>query len=249
VGTSCRLGDGVRNPSCSRGSGNFDAEIDEAIDLLVQRQPDIFDLRNDIGNANFYIRSVGRFIVGVVENLEAQGLCATFDGEEIQVKNTNSFSDQYDVLLTTGHVRRPPTAYRSTCSPSAFPLPTGQPGQVPGCSLPGSRELACGREDASQYLADVEAAMDQVIREKPDLFDVNDTQPGTNFVKVINVDGYLAEMVRVVSGKGYCARWDGEEIQVKKENRFNEQIDILTANDYTRRGEGAYRSSCYPAAF
>ena len=43
------------------------------------------------------------------------GLCAAFDGEELQVKNSNDFNDQYDIELSTQHIRRGPSAYASTC--------------------------------------------------------------------------------------------------------------------------------------
>ena len=35
---------------------------------------------------------------------------------------------------------------------------------------------------------------------------------------------------------------------VKKENGFSDQYDILAGDGYTRRGEGSYRVTCYPAA-
>ena len=49
--------------------------------------------------------------------------------------------------------------------------------------------------------------------------------------------------------KGYCSRFDGEEIVVKKENRFSEHFDVFLGEGFVRRGEGIYRSTCWPAAF
>jgi hypothetical protein len=48
------------------------------------------------------------------------GVCAIFDGEEIGVKNTNAFNDQYDIHLASGHVRRGEGSYRATCTPAQF---------------------------------------------------------------------------------------------------------------------------------
>ena len=60
---------------------------------------------------------------------------------------------------------------------------------------------------------------------------------------------YHAALVQALSGKGYCAKFDGEEIQLKRSNEFTEHYDVNYADKYIRRGPGAYRGSCYPAAF
>lgn len=38
--------------------------------------------------------------------LEEQGLCSTCDGEELTVKNTNDWNDQYDILTAESFLRR-----------------------------------------------------------------------------------------------------------------------------------------------
>jgi hypothetical protein len=48
---------------------------------------------------------------------------------------------------------------------------------------------------------------------------------------------------------GYCAFYDGEEMAVKNTNKFNDQYDISTSSGYIRRGDGSYRSTCWPAWF
>jgi len=35
----------------------------------------------------------------------------------------------------------------------------------------------------------------------------------------------------------------------KKENRFSEHFDVFLGEGFVRRGEGIYRSTCWPAAF
>jgi hypothetical protein len=251
-GAVCSLGLGTGSgENCPQESPSFENEVEAAIDKLVAEQPDIFDLNNQRGAGGYYIRSLGRFYVGVITNLEGMGLCAAFDGEELQVKANNDFNDQYDVELATGHLRRGPSAYRSTCYPASFPKPYQQPGQTPGCSLPGSREVACSREDgASRYLDSVEAALDTVIQTRPELFDLGDTAPSTNWPKVLDVDAYVTAVIKVLSNEGFCAIWDGEEMAVKKDsNDVSEQFDILLASNHIRRDDGSYRASCYPAAF
>ena len=73
--------------------------------------------------------------------------------------------------------------------------------------------------------------------------------PGTNFPAVVNFERYHELLVDNLRAKGYCAIFDSEEIQVKRENRFSEHYDVHLGDGYVRRGEGAYRSTCWPAAF
>jgi hypothetical protein len=56
-------------------------------------------------------------------------------------------------------------------------------------------------------------------------------------------------MRQFLEERGLCSAWDGEELAVKNTNDWNDQYDILTAELFLRRQEGAYRSTCYPAWF
>ena len=56
----------------------------------------------------------------VTAEVERLGYCATNDGEELAVKNSNSFNDQYDIIQGAGYVRRGAGSYRSTCYPAWF---------------------------------------------------------------------------------------------------------------------------------
>ncbi len=60
------------------------------------------------------------FVQAVVDGLIARGLCALWDGEEVQVKASNEFSDHIDILLWTGYVFRGLGSYMSSCYPAAF---------------------------------------------------------------------------------------------------------------------------------
>lgn len=246
---SCHLGDGSASNSCARENPTFLNEVDEAIDRLVQEQPQIFDLQEELGPGGYKVMSVGQYYVGVMRNLQAMGFCANFDGEEMQVKNTNEFSDQYHIMISSGHIRRGSSSYRATCYPAAFPVNgTGLPGQRADCDLAPSREIACGREQPS-YLQDVDQSIQALAQKHPDLFNFNDTQSGTDWFKVVNVQGYIDGMIAEMRAKGYCAMWDGEELVAKRENKYTDHYDILTGDDHVRRGQGSYRVTCYPAAF
>jgi hypothetical protein len=114
-GGSCSLppgnGPGV---NCPAESPSFQGEVESSINQLIQQRPDIF---SGGGSAPHVVKH-SEYMNGVVANLRARGLCAIVDSDdEIAVKNTNAFSDQYDILLSTGQVRR---AYTATCRPAWF---------------------------------------------------------------------------------------------------------------------------------
>jgi hypothetical protein len=226
--------------NCPRENPTFLSQVNEAINRLQQQQPEIFNGDQVLSN--------GRYYVGLIENLGAQGICADFDGEELQATNSSGFSDQYHVLTSKNMVHRGESSYRATCYPAALPVPAPALAPTAGCSLAPSREKSCGRENAI-HLGEVEQAIAKAIQEHPEFFDTADVQGGTDWVKVRNDNGYINAVVENLTKAGGCARFDGEELAVKRENRVSEQYDIHTSQGYIRRGAGSYRTSCYPAAF
>jgi hypothetical protein len=250
VQSACqRIGVGTGNgQNCPVQGPSFTAQVETAMDRLIAEKPQIFNLGETNGPGSFRIRSVGQYYVGLIEQLDRQGLCADFDGEELQVKSDNSFNDQYDVQSSSDFMLRGPSTYKSTCLPASFPSSVGTPPSTAGCSLPGSREKACGRE-SPQLLGHIESGIDRVMREHPEYFDFNDTQPGTGFIRILNGDAYFRDLTAAINAQGVCAFYDGEEMAVKRENTFSEQYDLFGGIGYARRGEGSYQVTCYPAAF
>jgi len=60
------------------------------------------------------------YYAAMVEELQRMGYCAMFDGEEIALKNTNAFNEQYHVITSAGQPRTGEGSYRSTCRPAWF---------------------------------------------------------------------------------------------------------------------------------
>lgn len=220
---------------CRSSGATFDREVQSSLDQLQAEHPEYFDFGDQRGGPR--VKSQGRYIVGMLQNLQGRGLCAGWDGEELQVKKDNTFNDQFDILLASGHVRQGATSYRTTCEPAAFPTPAPPLAPVPGCSLPPSREVACGDED-SVYGGEVESAIGQLQVERPDVFS------GEN---VRDERAYYDGLLSILKSRGYCALYDGEEIAVKKENGFSEQHDVLLASGRIRHQ--GYTVTCVPAAF
>jgi hypothetical protein len=241
---SCvKLAPGDPNAPCRREPPDFDVEVEDAIDRLKVRRPEIFDGET--------VKSIGAYYVGLIHELDGKGLCAASDGEELAVARTSGYNEQYDVLTARQEIRRGAGAYRTTCSPSVIPFSSGAlPPPEAGCPLPSSREVACSRESGGRFLADVEAAVAQIQKDHPELFDPTDTPPGSDWPRVKDMAAYNQGIVSILVGKGYCAKHDGEEVAVKKgTNEFSEQYDVDYQGMYIRTGPGIYRASCYPAAF
>jgi len=110
--TSCRYGMGVLDASCVRQSPTFLDDVDGAINLLGQQHPELFNFNDTAGAGGWRVLDADRYYSGVIANLQAKDYCAGFDLQNLQVKNSNTFSEDYDILLS----------YRQTCSPANFPL-------------------------------------------------------------------------------------------------------------------------------
>jgi hypothetical protein len=244
ISQSCaKLPPGNPNAGCQVEASEYQDAVDAAIRTLQGEKPAIFD--------GDQVLSVGAYYVGLIKVLDRQGLCAVNDGEELGVTNRASSNEQFHVLTSQNRARFGPQSYRTTSSPSAVPIPLGPlPPPPAGCSLPSSREVACGRESEGRYINDVSAAIDQVMKEKPELFDYNDLAPVTGWPAVKNLEAYQQAIVDSLVKKSYCAKSDGEEIAVKLgSNTLSEQYDVNYQDKYVRMGNGIYRATCYPAAF
>jgi hypothetical protein len=143
---SCPLGPGNADPTCARGkSSALLGEVEAAMDLLLKQKPEIFDLEDeyDSGTQAYRVKDREAYQDGLVANLRAAGLCAERDADDailetIRVKSSSEFSEDFDVLLSSGHMRRGTGAYRQSCTPSAFPVERGAdaPPIGSGCGRP-----------------------------------------------------------------------------------------------------------------
>jgi hypothetical protein len=127
---SCALGKGDAEASCERGRlAVLLNDMEMAMDLVVQQKPQIFDLEDQFpaGSGAYKIKDREAYLEGLVANLRKVGLCAERDADDatletIRVKNANDFSEDYDIILSSGHMRRGYGMYTQTCTPAAFPV-------------------------------------------------------------------------------------------------------------------------------
>jgi hypothetical protein len=117
----CGAPPGTFNENCPRATPTFYGEVNQAIEDLLETMPEMFDFGRARGCGRcFLVRDPNRFTQELVARLEAAGLCALYDGEELAVKLTNDFNDQFDVLTFEFFLRRENGSYRSTCYPAWF---------------------------------------------------------------------------------------------------------------------------------
>ena len=119
---SCRYGKGTVDTRCQRQAPRFLADVDAAITELTRQQPEIFNFKDEAGPGGYLVLDQDKYVAGVIHNLQAKDFCAGFDLKELQVKNGNEFSEQYDILVSNGHAHRGDGSYRNTCNPASFPL-------------------------------------------------------------------------------------------------------------------------------
>jgi hypothetical protein len=141
--SSCPLGPGDLNAECEKTSSRLVNAVFDAMDRLVQQKPQIFDKTDEsgTGTGQYKVLDHEAYLNGLVANLVAAGYCAERDPddsnyERILVKNENGFSENFDVLTGSGHVRRNGT-YFETCTPANFPVDRGGlPPAGSGCGYP-----------------------------------------------------------------------------------------------------------------
>jgi hypothetical protein len=154
---------------------------------------------------------------------------------------------------TPGPSQPSPSASPAPASPApSNPTPAPSPTTGASCRLPPMPECGgpegppgvwgcCQTVESGQFAGQVDAAIEQLRLERPDLFLGN---------RVLDDNAYVQGVARVLEQRfGLCARQGGpsDEIGVKSSNNYNEQYDILFSNG-TVRMQGIV-VACRPARF
>lgn len=142
-----------------------------------------------------------------------------------------------------------PPVVITTPTPTPTSTPTASPVAVSVCPYgKGTLDAQCGRTSAL-YLGDVERAIGDLVKRRPDIFNLAD-QPSPGIYRVVKVSDYFDGVVQQLQADGFCAVDDGfQSVQLKKNNDLSEKHAVLTSDNYVRRGDGSYRESCRPAIF
>jgi hypothetical protein len=118
----CKLPPGTGSgTNCPRQEPSYLKEVESAMDQLYREEPDLFDMKKTRGCGEcYFLKDPTRFTQRMAALMGQRGLCGHYDGEELAVKGTNSFNDQYDIVTSDMYIRRQLGSYRSTCYPAWF---------------------------------------------------------------------------------------------------------------------------------
>jgi hypothetical protein len=109
-----------RRIDCVYDNSTFVPQINDAIARVQRERPELFDFSQRHDDVSVLVRDVDRYHEEVVKAIRATGRCAIFDGEEVAVKESNDFSDQYDIITAANFVRYGDGSYAATCRPARF---------------------------------------------------------------------------------------------------------------------------------
>jgi hypothetical protein len=108
------------SPVCTSDPGHLLGAVEAAIRGVTQRHPALFDFSDKRCDDCYRVLDVSGYYSAVQAELASRGICTLTDGEEIGAKDSNESSEQFDILLASGHIRRGPGAYRGICYPAIF---------------------------------------------------------------------------------------------------------------------------------
>ena len=103
--------------NCPKLAPELSGYVHAAVENVILQRPELFDFSDNLGAGSWKVKDRQKYVDAVVSAIQAQGVCAKDDNEEIAVKNTNAFHEQYNIWTSGGYVRR---SYITTCIPAQF---------------------------------------------------------------------------------------------------------------------------------
>lgn len=107
-------------PVCTADPGHLFEAVDAAITRVTQRRRNLFDFADKACDDCYRVLDASGYYSAVQSELSARGVCTLTDGEELGAKDSNDSSEQFDILLASGHIRRGWGMYRGICYPAIF---------------------------------------------------------------------------------------------------------------------------------
>ena len=233
-----RLPLGSATYTCKDEASAFYGDVVDAIATLQLERPEYF--RGDI------VTNEGGYYAGLIRILDRSRLCAAFDGEELAVKSGPEYSEQFKVLTSWGQVRRD---YKGVCFPPSFPSRglCRRP-RRPAARSPRARSPPAAGGTRGSWPTSRPPSTGSSWRSRSSSTSAGRRRAATGRSCATSMPT-SGRSSRRSPRRGYCGLLDGEEVQVKRSNEFSEHYDLNLSDRYVRRGPGAFRGSCYPAAF
>lgn len=118
---TCAPGPGTgEGDQCHDGPSCYLARVQAAVNGTIAAHPAWF--RWDDAIPCWIILDVDHYLDAVVADLTAHGLCAIRDpnapGEEVTVKHDNAFTENFDIVASTGCARSGAPIYTGWCAPA-----------------------------------------------------------------------------------------------------------------------------------
>jgi hypothetical protein len=102
---------------CPKLDSQLLSYVNKAVDTVQQKRPELFDF-TDVRGESVRVLDHQKYQTAVVAAINAQGgVCAADNNEEIQVKVSNDFNEQFNIWTSAGYTRR---SYITTCFPAQF---------------------------------------------------------------------------------------------------------------------------------
>ncbi len=103
--------------TCPKLAARLQDHVSSAVDDVIKKHPELFDFTDDRGGS-IKVLDRQKYQTAVVAAINAQGgICAKDDNEEVAVKVTNDYHEQYNIWTSAGYTRR---SYITTCLPAQF---------------------------------------------------------------------------------------------------------------------------------
>jgi hypothetical protein len=118
--------------------------------------------------------------------------------------------------------------------PGTFDCPLGK----------GDPKAWCEAGTPARFEAEVDRAIEQVVREQPGLFQAGDVSG-----KILDEEPFHLAVARLLQERGFCTGWDLLDLQVRNSAGFSEQYDLFDRGGHLRHREDRLRSTCTPASF
>lgn len=145
------------------------------------------------------------------------------------------------------------TPTTSTTPPvTSAPAPAPTPTPVQGCSAGmGSTRFTC-QGDLAGLLPRLNAAIDKLIADRPQLFNLTDDPGGDRSYRILDVDAYYEGIIANLEAAGLCAQRDyadKDRIAIKEDASYSEAYYVVGRQTRILRGPQSYALTCTPANF
>ena len=102
--------------TCPKIQAQYGEDVTNAVLYVIDKRPELFNTK-DGGYPNVRVLDHRAYTAAVVDRLRSLGYCANDQKEEVAVKRTNAFNEQYNLWTSFGYVR---LSYVTTCFPAQF---------------------------------------------------------------------------------------------------------------------------------